>query len=66
MEAKQDGDHHHRDAQAGTSPKHGLSTTHLVQEEGGDQRAEHEHHVDAATENLSKFGLHTDVLDEDG
>lgn len=64
FEAEQDGNHHHGEAESGTSPEHGLSAPHLVEEEGRDKGAKHEHHVDAAAEDLSEFGFEADVLDE--
>lgn len=66
FEAEQDGNHHHGEAKTAAAPEHCLTPAHLVQEEGEDKRAEHEHHVDAATEDLGEFGLYADVLDEDG
>lgn len=59
--AQQDGDHHHRDGAAERAPHHRPASSHLIEEERGQERADEEHGVDGATEDEREVAVEADI-----
>lgn len=65
IEAEQNADHKHAEAQAATADHHGLAAAHAVEEQGWDGVANRKHELDEASDQSGAADGHADVGGED-